>query len=138
MHIIKRFQQWLKLKTKIHFNSQTPFFSEGEVWWCAIGENVGTEINGKNAQFSRPVYIFKKLNKYSALIVPATSKLKTGDWYYEIEIGKTKSSLNFAQIRNIDVKRLTDRIQELTLDEQIKIKEAFHFFLKTKNILLLS
>ena len=132
MHIIKRFSQWLNLKSKIHFKSQTPLFKEGEVWWCAIGENVGTEINGKSAQFSRPVYVLQKLNRYSALVVPATSKIKVGAWYYEIIIGDTKSSLNFAQIRNIDSKRLTNRIEELPSDIQAKIYRAFRVFSQNK------
>ena len=40
----KRFDEWINLKEKLHFNAKAPRISEGEVWWCSFGENVGVEI----------------------------------------------------------------------------------------------
>jgi hypothetical protein len=61
-HILKRFSEWFGLKKKLHERQQTPpLVSEREIWWASVGENVGSEINGKSALFSRPVIIYKAL-----------------------------------------------------------------------------
>ena len=78
---IKRFNEWIRLKRKIHYRGRETDFSEGEVWWCGCGENVGVEINGKNRYFSRPVLIFRKLDKKSFMGIPLTSRSKRGTWY---------------------------------------------------------
>jgi len=45
---IKRFLEWIGLKEKLHGAiHKPPFFKEGEIWWCNLGENVGIEANGK-------------------------------------------------------------------------------------------
>ena len=56
----KHFKEWINLKEKLHFNAKLPRIKEGEIWWCSFGENIGTEINGKSARFTRPVLIIKK------------------------------------------------------------------------------
>lgn len=48
---------WNGVKVLLHFVHSVPNFTEGEVWWCSCGENVGIEINGKNKEFTRPVLI---------------------------------------------------------------------------------
>ena len=59
--MIKRFLEWIGLKEKLHNTEYVPpFFKEGEIWWCHLGENVGTEMNGKGDFFTRPVLILKK------------------------------------------------------------------------------
>jgi hypothetical protein len=61
--MLKRFSEWFWLKKKLHERQQTPpLVSEREIWWASVGENVGSEINGKSALFSRPVIIYKKLS----------------------------------------------------------------------------
>ena len=52
----KRFPEWMKLKEKLHRIGRIRTIHEGEVWWAAVGENIGVEINGKNEGFTRPVY----------------------------------------------------------------------------------
>lgn len=56
----KKFDEWIELEEKLHDINHLRAIHEGEVWWCAMGENIGIEINGKNEVFSRPVLIFKK------------------------------------------------------------------------------
>jgi len=55
----KRFSEWIERKERIHDVGRLPAISEREVWWVAVGENVGIEINGKSGRFSRPVLIYK-------------------------------------------------------------------------------
>ena len=39
--MIKKFLEWIGLKEKLHkAGNKAPLFKEGEIWWCAIGENV--------------------------------------------------------------------------------------------------
>ena len=77
----KHFEEWIELKSGLHFNARCPRIHEGEVWWCSFGENVGVEINGKSSRFTRPVVIMKKLSKFGFMGVPLTSQEKTGSWY---------------------------------------------------------
>lgn len=56
------FSEWMVVKDRIHKGGAITKFSEGQIWWAALGKNVGVEINGKNKDFSRPVVILKKLS----------------------------------------------------------------------------
>ena len=68
---IKRFAEWIVLKEKLHDKQhEAPFVSEGEIWWASVGENVGSEINGKSNLFSRPVIIYKKLSHNFSFHLP--------------------------------------------------------------------
>ena len=77
----KHFDEWMGLKEKLHFNARMPRISEGEVWWCSLGENVGIEINGKSKRFTRPILIMKKLGRKGFMGIPLTSQPKEGTWY---------------------------------------------------------
>jgi hypothetical protein len=46
--------------------------------WASVGGNVGSEINGKSALFSRPVIIYKKLSHELYFVVPTRRKRKRG------------------------------------------------------------
>jgi hypothetical protein len=49
------------LKKKLHERQETPpLVSERKTWRASDGENVGSEIKGKSALFSRLVIIYKK------------------------------------------------------------------------------
>ena len=68
---LKQFAEWTSLKNKLHKKSHVaPYVSEGDIWWASIGENVGSEIDGKNSLFSRPVIIYKKLSHHFLLYQP--------------------------------------------------------------------
>lgn len=61
--MLKKFLEWIGIKEKIHNTSRGPrLYKEGDIWWCAVGENIGIEINGKGKMFSRPVLVYKKLS----------------------------------------------------------------------------
>jgi hypothetical protein len=60
--MLKRFLPWIVLKEDLHNNEhRPPHVSEGDIWWASVGENVGSEINGKSKLFFRPVVILRKL-----------------------------------------------------------------------------
>lgn len=61
----KNFDDWMMVKKRIHYAGVKRTFCEGEVWWCALGENIGVEINGKSATFARPILVLRKLSQFS-------------------------------------------------------------------------
>jgi hypothetical protein len=75
------FLEWIGLKQKLHRRLKAPPSFAGDIWWASIGENVGSEINGKSRLFSRPVIIFKKLAHGFYFVIPTTSKSKVGSWF---------------------------------------------------------
>ena len=106
----KNFYGWIKLKTKLHFIGHTCAIKDGDIWWCAVGENVGTEINGKNETFARPVLVLKKLSRYNFIGVPLTSKIHAGSWYASF-IFKNKIQIAvLSQVRNFSVFRLYNKM----------------------------
>lgn len=106
-------------------NHKPPYFKEREVWWCALGDNIGTEINGKGEFLRRPVIIVRKLDKYSFVGVPLTSKSKKGTWYVSIVCSGLGNTAVVSQIRSLDYRRLDkkmfvlDRITFLSIIVQI-------------------
>lgn len=132
--MIKRFLEWIGLKEKLHENKAIPpLFKEGEIWWCYLGENIGNEMNGKNTQFSRPIFVLKKYDKYSFLGLPLTTKLKKGTWYVEINFVGIKQTVVLSQSRTLDYRRFKEKIGELDEGEVGKVRAEYiklHTFYK--------
>ena len=51
------FSEWMTVKDEIHKSGFITKFSEGQIWWAALGKNVGVEINGKHENFSMLSYL---------------------------------------------------------------------------------
>ena len=97
-------------------NRDNFFYHEREVWWCALGLNVGFEQDGKGEDFSRPVLVIKGFSKNILLCIPLTTKPKEGKYYHDINLGDGLArKVILSQIRLIDSKRLEEKI--CTLDE---------------------
>src|SRR5580704_7208324 len=99
--MLKRFSEWFGLKKKLHERQQTsPLVSEREVWWASVGENVGSEINGKSALFSRPVIIYKKLSHGFYFVIPTTTQKKEGSWFVRVRYQRTDMTACLHQARD--------------------------------------
>ena len=122
----KDFRGWIKVKEKLHFNARMPRISQGEIWWCSFGENVGVEINGKSNRFTRPVLVMKKLSKDGFMGIPLTSQEKTGSWYVEFEFLGNKEYAALCQARMISVSRLHSKLGQIPRSDLENIKNAFH------------
>lgn len=72
---IKNFDKWNIRKKRIEKKTQIPFFYTREIWRCSLGVNIGSEHDGKNDLYERPVLILKKFNKNTLLILPLTTKI---------------------------------------------------------------
>ncbi len=124
----KDFQNWIKLKEKLDGVSSKVLFKEREIWWCALGCNVGTESNGKGNRFSRPVIVFKKLTQTSFYGIPLTTKLKAGSWYVPFKQNGIENRAMLNQIRIFDNKRLFTKLGTLDTNDWRNLKQKFQEF----------
>lgn len=113
----KNFADWHSIKIKLDARHEAPTFQEREIWWCAIGVNVGYEIYGKSDIFTRPVLVIRKFSRFTFLGVPLTSKRKDGLYSCHIHFKNEKGSALLDQVRTLDSRRLIERMGYLT-DEQ--------------------
>ena len=126
---LKTFDQWNEIKKNLHQKEkEAEFFKEKQIWWCSIGQNLGSESYGKGATFSRPVLIFKKLSQRTFLGIPLTSKTKQGSWYITIRHRSKEITALLNQIRIYDKKRLSNRFGELDDEDFYLIKAKFSAF----------
>lgn len=121
--IIKWFGNWTKLKVRIHTAERILYFRQKEIWWAALGANVGFEQNGKNETFERPVLVLRKFSKDMFLGVPLTSKIKTGMYYFDLTEAGIKSSVILSQVRLMSSKRLLRRMGFIQTKIFIQIKD---------------
>jgi len=122
----KDFDKWNKVKKEVDSKSEDGrlFFTDGDIWWVHLGLNVGFESNGKDKEFIRPVIVLKKHNKYSFLALPLTTASKINKYRISVGVIDGKSAFaNLSQIRNLDSKRLINKIGHLDVKVMREIKE---------------
>ena len=129
----KDFDQWNEVKKSLESRLDVDkryFFNEGEVWWCALGLNIGFEEDGKGIHFERPILIVKKFNQSIFLAVPLTTTLKKGSPYYFpiTSPDEIMRSIIISQIRLIDIHRLTLKMFEIEVDVFQEVKKNLRQF----------
>ena len=113
----KDFWKWHTKKEQINETKGTALFHEREVWWCALGANIGYEQDGSSELFTRPVVILSKFNLDACLVVPLTAKPKKGKYYFPVgNVSGRDAVAVLSQIRFVDRKRLAMKIA--TMDHQ--------------------
>src|SRR3989344_4883807 len=122
---LKIFDDWNIVKKRLQQKESVRFFRERQIWWCSIGQNLGSESYGKGKTFTRPVLIFRKLSGDLFLGLPVTSKIKQGSWYANIRHRGQEITVLFNQVRIYDKKRLMDRFGEIDDADYAKIKTGF-------------
>ena len=95
------------------------------MWWASLGENIGSEINGKSDRFSRPVLVVKKLAHGFYLIAPTTTKVRTGTWYVRVGLHGREEYVCLNQIRTIDYRRLWSRLGQIDTDDFKNVQSGF-------------
>ncbi len=112
----KNFDSWNTMKKKVHLSERRLFVKEREVWWCALGVNVGNEQDGVGEHFERPCVIVKGFSPTTYLILPLSTKKKIPR--FQIEVMFKSNTINYAlldQIRVIDIKRLRRKIGQIPI-----------------------
>jgi mRNA interferase MazF len=121
----KDYRRWHDKKVKLNDAEGTALFHEREVWWCALGANIGFEQDGSSELFTRPVVILAKFNLDACLVVPLTARPKTGKYYFPVgTVGGRQAVAVLSQIRFVDRKRLALKITTLDQDEFRSLTEA--------------
>ena len=130
---IKNFDEWNIQRKMVQKNSVVEscdfFFHEKEVWWSALGVNIGVEMDGKNENFERPVLVLRKINDQQFYGIPVTSKDKKGEFYIKFIFGNNKNKnqgkVCLSQVRVFSTKRLLRKIGKSNLDDFKNIKKVF-------------
>jgi len=98
---------WNARQQALQNSTPPPYFKEREVWWCALGVNVGHEEDGKGQDFSRPVLIVRKFGTLF-YAVPLSTTTRRGPFYhpftYKPERGESVALLS--HMRALDSRRL--------------------------------
>lgn len=123
---MKSFFEWIGIKQKLdNYEYQPPLTTEGDLWWCAIGENVGIEVDGKSHDFTRPVVILKKFGRLGFMALPTTTREREGSWYVGFSHQGIKEIAVLSQARVLSYKRLHSKMGTLDDEDFKKVKEAF-------------
>jgi mRNA interferase MazF len=123
---MKRFLEWIGLKEKLHESKhRPPHASERDVWWASVGENVGSEMNGKSDRFSRPVLILRKLAHGFFLVAPTTTQSREGTWYVHVRLRDQDEYVCLNPIRTIDYRRLSSKLGQIDTDNFDAVRERF-------------
>ena len=118
--IDKNYDLWNETKKILRQKTQDEIFYKRDVWWCALGLNIGSEQDGKNEMFERPVLIIKKYNKDMLLVAPFTSKQKDNQYYLSLDSG-INSQLIISQLRTVSSKRLLRKIETISTKDYITV-----------------
>jgi UDP-N-acetylbacillosamine transaminase len=130
---IKNFDSWNIEKQKINKKelSKERFFHEGEIWWGSLGINIGSEQDGKNELFERPLLIIKKFHQGSVWAIPLTSESKNNKFHYLLKDSESYAILS--QLRLLSTKRMRRYVRKISDQELFKvIDQVKDFFPKTK------
>lgn len=130
MRVKKDYTQWHTLKDYIEEHSSGFFFNEREIWWCSLGANIGSEQDGKNHYFERPVLIFKKFSNGIFWGLPLTTKSKENEFYYPYSIDGQPSSILLSQIRLLSSKRLIRKLTKIHGNSFSEIQKEFISLIK--------
>jgi mRNA interferase MazF len=118
----KDFEKWSEVKMALENRDVTIRAHKGEIWWCAIGVNVGHEVDGKNEGFVRPVLILKKYPNNCFFVVPLTTTTRENSFLIPIYSEGKIVKASIAQVRVISHKRLLSRQKKLRANTWLSIK----------------
>lgn len=127
---MKAFDKWNEVKKKTHKEALYRGFKEREIFYAKLGQNIGFEQNGIGEKFIRPIVILKKFNRNLFYAIPLSTTEKRNQYYFEFEfVEGTKSVAILSQIRNLDSKRLLNKIGMMKKEDfellKLKIREVF-------------
>jgi mRNA-degrading endonuclease toxin of MazEF toxin-antitoxin module len=108
-------------------------FQEREIWFCAIGFNIGYEQNGGDSKFERPVLVLRKFNKESFLGIPLTSHSKDekSKLYMNYTLKDKEGALLLTQVRFLSAKRLSRYMAKMSKGDFKKVHEKIKGLIST-------
>ena len=129
---IQKFNNWNEVKKTTSLYPKRPTVKRGQVWWTKYGKNVGVELFGKHANFSRPVIVLKAVEGgNNAVCLPLTSKNHIGSWYSHFKLKDREEIAVFPQIKSVDLARFISKVGEIPEKEVFRIIEDFTDYLSS-------
>jgi len=108
---MKDFDGWNIKKKALDAGATRRFYHAREIWWCALGVNVGFEEEGTGNGYQRPVLILQGLSRETCLAVPLTTSPNPHKYRVSVGlVGGRAAQAMLSQMRVIDTKRLINRI----------------------------
>ncbi|MDP3661784.1 MAG: type II toxin-antitoxin system PemK/MazF family toxin [bacterium] len=125
----KDFDQWNGEKKKIHMQAGMAYAHPREVWWCALGANIGAETDGKHDNFERPVLVLRVYNTETLLILPITSREKKDEFHCAVKVKFGTVWIKLTQSRVISTYRLLRKVDMIPESAFKKVQIAFSKFI---------
>ncbi|MEI6042200.1 MAG: type II toxin-antitoxin system PemK/MazF family toxin [bacterium] len=122
--MFKKFTEWIHAKINIDEKERKSQIKVMEVYWCALGENIGDEENGKGDDFCRPVLVFKKFNNNIFWGIPMSTKEKESIYYIKVRLLDSVRSVMISQVRTLDTKRLLKKIGYISRADFTIVQDA--------------
>jgi len=125
----KDFNGWNAEKKELNSGAAKTFCHVREIWWCALGINIGFEQDGTGKNFDRPVIVIRGFNENIFLGAALTGKRKEGKFYFPIGLVEGReASVILSQVRLIDAKRL---IRKMGIIDEAIFKEIKNVLRRT-------
>lgn len=120
------FDAWNEEKKVLNASTPGLIFKEGEVWWCSVGANVGSEVFGKGTKFTRPVIVLRKLSQEACVVLPVTSQPppRLGSWYHQMNFNGRDQFVMMHQVRMVSVRRFGSRLSTLPEPDFAALQQA--------------
>ena len=119
----KDFEKWSEKKKVVNDSKSEIYFYEREIWWCALGVNIGYEQDGKGDKFARPVLVLKKYSKNVFVGIPLTSTNRESKYHYTFPFLSGISTALLSQIRLFDTKRLLVKMGRVSKGEYEEVRK---------------
>jgi len=120
----KDFDNWNDLKKRLHGRASFQVAHAREVWWCALGTNVGSEIDGKHDNFERPVLVLRVYNKETLLVAPTTGRPRNDPFHKKISVRSKDAWVVLTQVRVISSRRLLRKLGMVSDEQFVEVRNA--------------
>lgn len=126
------YDKWNIVKKDIStINKKSLHFREREIYHTKIGENIGSEQNGKGSEFLRPVLVLRKYNTDIFTGIPLTNNIQYSQFTYIFSFQEGKESCALlSQVKIYDAKRLKRKIGIIDNDSFKNLKDKLKILLK--------
>jgi len=125
----KDFDRWNEEKKRVHSQARKFYAHPRDIWWCAMGVNVGAEVDGKNDNFERPVLVIRVYNTETFLALPITSIKKKDKFHCPIKVRIGTVWVKLTQARVISTYRLLRKLDVLSEGEFRMVRESLNLYI---------
>ena len=122
----KDFDQWNVYKKKLHASNKNILYKSGEVWWCALGLNIGHEQDGGRESFERPVLIITTFSNGTCLCIPMTTSKNNSPYCKAVQLLGRNIYVIVSQSRTLSINRFLRKLGSLSNNDFRLITGMLH------------